>query len=138
MEFIYSSSIDKEFLDDIEDKGLNKYIGCNCCINTWKYFTLVELEEEAEQSVNSYVIVCDILTIKQVMMGLFQIFTNFTLGVLRSWQSLWLQSVLVMGGPQGNHTTFFKQLSKFVLKYHLFSFILYIKHNNVITYNVFI
>jgi hypothetical protein len=30
MEFIYSSSNDKESLDDIEDKGLNKYIGCNC------------------------------------------------------------------------------------------------------------
>jgi hypothetical protein len=30
MEFIYSSSNDKEFLDDIEDKGLNKHIGYNC------------------------------------------------------------------------------------------------------------
>jgi hypothetical protein len=96
MEFIYSSSNHKEFFDDIEDKGLNNYIGYNCLHQHLEIFHLGELEEEGEQLINSCASVCDILTIKQVMMGSFKIFTNFTLGDLRNWQSLWLQSLLVM------------------------------------------
>ncbi len=107
------------------------------CVNTWEYFISTKLDEESGQSINLDVDVRDILATMQATPSLFKSLTNFTLGKFEELPQLVVPTII-------NHARFTRephrtigQPSKLALEQRLFSFILFIKHDNVIKYDAF-
>lgn len=106
-------------------------------INIWEYFTSTKLEGENEQSINLDVSVWDILTTMQTMLGLCKTLTNFTLKKIEKLAQLVVANITSLARSIEEPHRIFGQPSKLVVYQHLFNFIFYVKHNNVIKYDDF-
>jgi hypothetical protein len=74
-----SSSNDKELLDEIDAEHQIAVQAVIACVNTWKFFTPMELEEGGGQSMDLNICVRNILTTMRAMPSLFTSLTNFNL-----------------------------------------------------------
>jgi hypothetical protein len=75
-----SSSSDEELFKEIATADQITVQATIACVNTWEYFTSIELDEESGQLVNPDVDVWEILATMRATPGLFKSLTNFTLG----------------------------------------------------------
>jgi hypothetical protein len=76
------------------------------CVNTWEFFTPMELKKGGGQSVDLNISIQNILMTMRAMWGLFKSLTNFNLIEFEELAQLVVPPSLVMRGPPRNHTTF--------------------------------
>jgi hypothetical protein len=85
MEFVAPSldsnslSSDKEVLDEIDAEHQIAVQATITYVNTWEFFTPMELEEGGGQFVDPNIGMQDILATMRAMLGLFKSMTNFNL-----------------------------------------------------------
>ncbi len=134
-----SSSNNKEkLLDEIEVEDWIPIQVAIAYINTWEYFAPMELEEKGKQLVKPSINVKDIMVTMWTMVSLFKTFINFLLEEFEKLVQLVVQIIINHASSIREWYHIFKQPSKLSLEQHLLNFILYIKHDNVTKYDVFL
>jgi hypothetical protein len=133
-----SSSSDEELLDEIDAEHQIAMQVTIACVNTWEFFTPMELEEGGGHFVDPNIGVRDVLMTMMATSSLFKSLTNFNLTKFEELAQLVVSTIIghvrSIEKPQHN----FGQLSKLTLEQGLFNFILYMKHDNVIKYDAFL
>jgi hypothetical protein len=98
----------------------------------------MELEEKGEQLVKPSINVQDIMVTMWTMVSLFKTFINFLLEEFEELMQLVVQIIINRASSTREPYCIFKQPSKLSLEQHLLNFILYMKHDNVTKYDVFL
>jgi hypothetical protein len=129
-----SSSSDEKLFEEI---ALDDWIVLQVtitCVNIGEYFTSAELDEKNGQSINPNEGVWEIM---QATTCLFKCLTKFTLGEFEELVQLVVPTIIshARSTREPHHTI--GRPSKLALKQHLFSFILFMKRDNVTKYDAF-
>ncbi len=89
-----NSSSDKEFFDEINVEHQIAVQVAITCVNTWEFFTQMELEEGGGQFVDPNIGVWDVLATMQTMPSLFKSFTNFSLTEFKELAQLVVPTII--------------------------------------------
>jgi hypothetical protein len=133
-----SSNNDEELLDDIDVEHQIMVQATIACVNTWEFFTPMQLEEGCAQSVDLNIGVQNVLMTMQAMPSFFKSLTNFSLIEFEELAQLTIPTIIghVRSIEEPHHI--FGQPSKLIPKQRLLNIILYMKHDNVTKYDAFL
>jgi hypothetical protein len=106
LDYSSSSSSDKELLDEIDAEHQIAVQAVIACVNTWEFFTPMELEEGGGQFVDLNIGVQNILTTMLAMSGLFKSLTNFNLTKFEELAQFVVLTIIGHARSIRNHTTF--------------------------------
>jgi hypothetical protein len=108
-------------------------------INTWELFNVNELDPSAKQLINQDVGVWNVLNTMQAIISLFTTLTNFCLWKFNELCALMTPTIQADAqATSETHIVVIGWLTKLTPDQRLLQFILYLKHDNVITYDIFL
>jgi hypothetical protein len=106
--------------------------------NTWELFNVNELDPSAKQLINQDVGVWNVLSTMQATLGLFKTLTNFSVWKFNEHSSLMTPTIQAHVQATSKTHIVVGWLTKLTTNQQLFQFILYVKHGNVIMYDIFL
>jgi hypothetical protein len=106
--------------------------------NTWELFNVNELDPSAKQLINQDVGVWNVLSIMQATLGLLKTLTNFFLSKFNELCALMTLTIQTHVHVTSKTHIVVGQLTKLTPNQQLFQFILYVKHVNVVMYDIFL
>jgi hypothetical protein len=106
--------------------------------NTWELFNANELDPGPKQLINQDVGVWNVLSIMQATLGLLKTLTNFCLSKFNELCALMTLTIQTHVHVTSKTHIVVGQLTKLTPNQQLFQFILYVKHVNVVMYDIFL